>query len=141
MTITHYEAWSNEQVIGAIAAMQAHGDEQRGHALHSEQGADLVWNRIRTGTLRAAYVGDGFLLIYDIGPTWCTEDPLFYELLLRRALPTGNFKLAIRDMKQLAKDNGCIGLMTGNGVMRPGLKRLYEHAGFRHFNEAYFTEV
>ena len=139
--IAHYEAWSTLQSTAAMHALQAHARQERDHALVSANTPAIVWRRIQDGEVRAAFVGTGFFLVYDIGPTWCSDAPLFYELMLKRALPGGTFTEAVTDMKALARESGCAGLFTGNGVLRPGLRRLYEREGFRIFNEAYFMEV
>lgn len=141
MKVTRAEAWSAEQFTAAKAAVFAHGVRNSDHVFgKNPRTAQITWDRVVSGVLLAALC-DGYLLVYDVGPTWCTEESLLYELLLVRALPGGTFQDAIAGMHDLAKHHGCYGIHVGNGVLRPGLRKLYERAGFGKLSEAYYLEV
>lgn len=140
MTVIDYEDWSFEQQIAAFTALKAHDLRHTGHPIQFPNSTKLVVERIMQGVLRAAYI-EGFLLVYDVGPTWCTEQDILYELLLIRVTADGDFDAYIAGLRELAKRNACFGIMTGNGVLRPGLRRQYLRRGFQQFNETYFMEV
>lgn len=142
MKTTRAEAWSAEQLTAAKAAVFAHGVRNSDHVFgKNPRTAQITWDRVMAGTLQAAIIGDGYLLVYDVGPTWCTEESLLYELLLIRALPGGTFLEALAGMDELARHHGCLGIHTGNGVLRPGLRRLYERSGFGILSESYYKEI
>lgn len=143
MTITRYEDWSYEQHLCAYVAMYAHGEEVKSHplAVHGKGSASLAIQRLLAGEFKAAFVGTGYLVLYDTRPTWCTEEPMFYEVLLRRVLPNCSFEDAVQDIKELARSEGCVAVITGNGRMRPGLRKLYEREGAQIIGETYFMEV
>lgn len=140
MSIVDSGDWSAEQTSAALAAFKAHSTRNADSPLRSSQSVQLVVERIYSGVLQAAYI-HGYLLVYDIGPTWCTAENLLYELLLVRAMPEGTFADYVAGIKEIAQANACSGVLTGNGVLRPGLRRRYEQAGFIKFNESYFMEV
>jgi len=135
-----YGEWDGLQTAAAYNALKAHGSAQITHPFVSPRSPDIVWERIVRGELRAAFVA-GYFLVYDIGPTWCSEDDVLHELMLKHALPGGTFSEAVEGMRVIAQVNGCIGILSGNGVLRDGLRRLYERRGFVKLNEAYFLEV
>lgn len=138
---TTYEEWTAEDARCAYDALVAHGVRTVDHPLVKPGAADVVWRNVTQRTVEAAFVDTGYLLVFDCGPAWCTDEDLFYELLLTRARPGGSFLGAVDGMRWLAKEYGCSGIMTGNGVSRPGLRRMYERAGFYKLNETYYKEV
>lgn len=140
MSFIHYDDWVGCMSLVAQRAMREHYERHSTHPLASPESADLVWSRIERGVLQACLI-DGYLLVYEIGPTWCSLKPLLHELLLIKTAPSASFDEAVAGMVELARAKGCVGVMTGNGVLRPGLRRLYMRRGFRAFNEAYFMEV
>lgn len=140
MNVTDSKDWTYEQLVAASTALKAHNENCVGHPIQSPDAAKIVFGRIMDGTLQACYI-EGFLLVYDVGPTWSTVEPLLYELLVIHALPTGSFSDYVQGLRDLAKQHACYGIMTGNGVLRPGLRRRYERVGFTKFNESYFLEV
>ncbi|BAN92343.1 hypothetical protein X534_gp32 [Ralstonia phage RSB3] len=141
MKVTRSEDWTPEMLVAACDAIAAHNRRNEGHPISSPRAAAIVCDRIMSGFLRAAYI-DGYLVVYDVGPTWSTEDDLFYELLLIHVNPAeGNFADYVDGLRELAKHHRCYGIVTGNGVLRPGLRRRYERAGFSLFNESYYLEV
>lgn len=140
MSVIVYSDWSYEQEVAAFTALKAHDLRHTGHPIQFPNSTKLVVERIMSGVLQAAFV-DGFLVVYDVGPTWCTDTDILYELLLIRAAEGGSFDAYVEGLKELAKRHACFGIMTGNGVLRPGLRRQYLRRGFQQFNESYFMEV
>ena len=140
MHVTQFKDWSLQQSSAAFAALKAHSERHEESPVRSPDSLQVVTERILSGVLQAAFI-DGYLLVYDIGPTWSTREDLLYELLLIRAMPGGTFADYVSGLRQIARQRGCFGILTGNGVVRPGLRRRYEQVGFVKFNEAYYLEV
>lgn len=138
--VIDYKDWSPEQHEAALHAMQAHFERTRGYSTWRPNSLELVINRLATGEITACFIA-GFLLFYDAGQAWSTEDYLLYEQFLTRAMPHGTFKDYVAGLKQLCARYGCTAIESGNGVLRPGLRRQYERAGFVKTNETYFMEV
>lgn len=137
-----YAQWSLLDSIRAERMIREHYRNNRDHPLVEQNSPDIVWGRIVSKELTAAIVGS-YLLVYDIGYAWCSTKTVLHELLLIRIYDdtVTTFADAVEGMKQLAELNGCAGIMTGNGVLRPGLRRLYLRQGFRDFNQAFYLEV
>lgn len=140
MRITPYAEWSFAQHLAAEKALKAHEVRMKDHPFVSPGSTDLVIERLINGDLRAAFI-EGYLLVYDVGASWCSTQPLLYEFLLVRALPGGSFEDAVTGMRIIAQLNECSGVLSGNGVLRPGLARLYERAGAVKHAETYFIGV
>lgn len=140
MRITPFAEWSELQHLAATQAILAHEERMTDHPFVSPGSSRLVAERLIDGTLRAAFM-EGYLLIYDVGTSWCSTQPLLYEFLLVRALPGGSFADAVMGMRIIAQLNECSGVLSGNGVLRPGLARLYERAGAVKHAETYFIGV
>lgn len=143
MSITKYEDWTHEQRLAAYESMYLHAQEVKDHpmSVHGKGGAHIAIERLRRGETKAALIGTGYLLVYSTCPSWSTNEDMLYESLLRRALPGGTFDEAVEDMKELARSEGCVAVITGNGRMRPGLRKLYERKGAQVIGETYFMEV
>jgi len=140
MKVVPFGEWDAAQKLAAMRALIAHGKRMASHPFVVPNSPGIVWGRLKRGELRAALM-DGYLLVYDVGAPWSSKQELLYEFLLTRALPGGTFNDAIEGMRYIAKVNGCIGVISGNGVLRPGLSRLYERAGAVKHCEAYFIGV
>lgn len=140
MTVIDYKDWTLAQHAAAFAAMKAHSMGQSDNPVCTPLSLALVTQRLASGELTACFI-KGYLLIYDVGPTWSTAEPLLYELLLIKALPEGDFGDYVVGLRQLAEQHACYGIYTGNSVLRPGLRRLYERAGFNKLSESYYMEV
>lgn len=140
MNVIDYADWSSEQLLVAFTALKAHDVRHTDHPLRRTESMQLVVQRIMSGELRAALVS-GYLVVYSVAATWCTAEPLLYELLVLRVDDAADFGQYIAGLHALASRFHCTGIATGNGVLRPGLRRLYERHGFGKFNEMYFKEV
>lgn len=141
MNPTEFSDWPPALREAAMQAMQAHADRNQGYPAGGPFAFNTALRNLMDGTTKAALIGGGYLLIYDHGPTWCSDETFLFEQLLVRMLPVGTFNAALADMVDLARHHGCKGVITGNGVLRPGLQRMYERAGFRHFNQSFYMEV
>ena len=135
-----FKEWTEVHKEYVYLGLVAYANELKEHPIVSEKSPMIVWRKLFTGELRAAII-DGYLLVYDFGASWCSEENILYELLLRRVMPGGSFPELTSGMHDLAKEHGCVGIMTGNGVLRPGLERQYLRRGFSKINEAYYKEV
>lgn len=140
MRVVPYVEWDQCDTGLVLGALSRHSVRMKGHPFWSDDSLGITLGRLRRGELRAAIM-DAYLLIYDVGPAWCSEQPLLYEYLLIRITAGGSFEDAIAGMRYIADANGCTGLITGNGVLRPGLRKLYERAGAVKHGETYFLGV
>lgn len=140
MSVTDYKDWNPDQALAAFTSLKAHELSQAGHPAQTPTSADIVCDRINDGTLTACYI-KGYLLIYDVGMPWSTDQLWLSELLVLKAMPEGTFDDYVSGLRQLAAQHGCAGIETGNSVLRPGLRRLYERAGFIPISESYYMEV
>lgn len=140
MSVIDYKDWSPVQHEAALHAMQAHFERTRGYSTWRPNSLQVVQRRLANGGITSCFI-EGFLLFYDVGQAWSTEENLLYELFLTRAMPHGTFADYVAGLKQLCERFGCFGIESGNGVLRPGLRRQYEKAGFTKTNESYFLEV
>ena len=138
--VVEYKDWSPEQHEAALHAMQAHFERTRGYSTWRANSLELVINRLASGEITACFI-EGYLLFYSVGQSWSTEDYLLYELFLTKAMTHGSFVDYVQGLKTLCRRYGCTAVETGNGVLRPGLARLYEMVGFIKTNETYFMEV
>ena len=138
--VIDYKDWSPEQHAAANTAMLAHYERTRGYSTHKPNSLELVHKRLREGEIFACFI-EGYLMFYYIGQSWSTEEFLLYEQFLTKAMPHGTFGDYVDGLKQICDRYGCYAVETGNGVLRPGLRRLYEKAGFIKTNETYFMEV
>lgn len=142
MTYLRREDWSFDHHYFALEAMADHSAHAaKDHPMNTPKSVQLTWDRIKSGVLGAAYVGTGYLLVYDVGPNWCTEEDILHECLLVRALRGGSMPEALADIRALARDLHCVGVSLGNGTGRPGISRLYERAGARKLNESFYMEA
>lgn len=132
--------WNAEMHVAVYEALRTHNMSQQSNPMNDEWSHDLVDWRIRNGVLKAALIA-GFLIVYDVGPTWCSSKDFLYELLLIRVTAEGGFDAYVSGLRELATHHECKGIITGNGVLRPGLQRKYERAGFRLLNQAFYMEV
>lgn len=141
MVIDHKD-WTPEHHEAARTALQAHFARTQALSIPTcrPNSLEVVTRRIANGGLTACFI-HGYLLIYDVGQAWSTEENIVYELLLVKAMPHGTFSDYVAGLKQLCARFDCYGIETGNGVLRPGLRRHYERAGFFKTNESYFLEV
>ncbi|CAI3971400.1 hypothetical protein VAC51_00050 [Variovorax phage VAC_51] len=138
--VIDYKDWSPAQHEAADTAMLAHFERTRGYSTWRPNSYELVKTRLANGEITSCFIA-GFLLFYDVGQAWSTEDYLLYEQFLTRAMPHGTFKDYVDGLRQLCSRYGCTAIESGNGVLRPGLRRQYERAGFIKTNETYFMEV
>lgn len=138
--VIDYKDWSPAQREAALHSMQAHFERTRGYSTWRPNSLELVLARLDSGEITACLI-EGFLLFYSVSQSWSTEDYLLYEQFLTRAQPHGSFADYVAGLKQLCARYGCVAIETGNGVLRPGLRRQYERAGFIKTNETYFLEV
>jgi hypothetical protein len=140
MNIAPFSVWSEAETSAALAAMQAHAARQQDNPFVDKDSAETLMGHIRTGVARAALMG-GYLLVYDVSNTVFSDSLFLFEYLFLRIAPGASFGEAVEGMKHIARLNGCIGVITGNGVRRPGLRRLYERHGAVAHNEAYYIGV
>lgn len=141
MNIVPFREWDTAQRLDAFEAMKAHpGFVQRLIPFVPDNAPFLVWQRLERRELRAALVA-GYLVIYDIGASWCSEDDLLHEYLTIRMDAAPSFTEYVAGLRYIAEFNRCVGIITGNAVLRPGLRKLYEREGFVKQNEAYFLGV
>lgn len=138
--VIDFKDWTHGMHEAALHAMQAHFERTRGYSTWRPNSLDLVLKRLTTGEITACFI-QGYLLFYSVGAAWSTEDNLLYEQFLTRAMPHGTFGDYVQGLKQLCARYGCTAIESGNGVLRPGLRRQYERAGFVKTNETYFMEV
>jgi hypothetical protein len=140
--ITDYHDWSLDQHAAATRAFKAHEVRTQGHPLHTPGSFDRFLWKLAKGSIRAAFIDD-YLVVYDMGETWCSAQNLLFEfIVLHTDLGVGgNFDTYTDGLIELARQNECYGVMTGNGVMRPGLRQQYLKRGFTPFNETYFKEA
>lgn len=138
--VCDYPSWSPAQHEAANIAMLAHFERTRGYSTWRPDSYDLVKTRLANGEITACFIA-GYLLFYDVSQAWSTRDNLLYEQFLTKATPEGSFEDYVQGIKALCARYGCSGVESGNGVLRPGLRRLYERAGFIKTNETYFLEV
>lgn len=140
MQVVPFAEWTAHQILAVKSILLAHRDRWADHPLVSPDSHELVWERLINGTVRGALVG-GYVLIYDVGPTWCCRQDILHEFMVARVESTASFTDYVAGLRYIAAVNNCIGITTGNGVLRPGLRKLYERAGFEKQNEAYFLGV
>ena len=137
--IVPFGEWTPAQCAAAQVTLESHPAHVQ-KFLPFETTLRVVWRNLEDGVVRGAFIG-GYLSIYDVGPTWCSDAVLLHEYVTMRAMPGGTFKGYIQGLRYIAHVNNCVGIITGNGVLRPGLRKLYEQAGFVKQNEAYFLGV
>lgn len=141
MNVIPFADWTPAQHAAAFTVMKAHSDAMVGVVPSCRpDSTEVCFSRLFAGELQACLIA-GYVLLYDVGPAWSTKENLLYELLLVKAQPTGNFDEYVQGLRYLAALHNCIAVETGNGVLRPGLRRLYERAGFIKTNETYTLEV
>lgn len=93
--------------------------------------------------LRCVIVNDSHLLAYCVAPMWFAPDrPLLVEQFFMR-VGRGSADQAMEDIKQLARDNGCHGVLMAT-MLAPddaALGRLYERHGGTQHSSQYFMEI
>lgn len=140
MKITPYREWTEEQHNACYRACHWHPGLRQNSPIVNPKSPGVVLRNLADGVVRGAFI-DGYLVVYDVGPTWCCDGDILHEYMTAHPLPGGKFSDYVTGLQIIADVNGCVGILTGNGVLRPGLKRLYERAGFVKQNEAYFLGV
>lgn len=138
--ITLYKDWSDAQCIAAYTALKAHSVNQASHPACTPVSFDHVINGILREDFHAVFI-DGYLVLFDTGPSWASPEPWLYELLVLKAETRGTFQDYVAGLRQLAVMHNCTGISTGNSVLRPGLRRLYERSGFIPISESFYMEV
>lgn len=128
------------QQAAAFTALKAHSAAQAGHPANKHDSVEYIISNVLSGVQPACFIA-GYFLLYEHGPSWSTAQSLLYELMVLRATPEGTFDDYIAGLRELAAQHACYGIMTGNSVLRPGLRRLYNEAGFIKCSECYFMEV
>lgn len=141
MNVTLFADWTPAMVAAAFTALKAHCDNMVGKVHYCTQDTPMIgWSRVMRGELQAAFIS-GYVFVYDVGPSWGTTKNILYELILAKATPEGEFEDLVKGLRHLAAIYDCYAIEVSNGALRPGLRRLYERAGFIKTNETYTLEV
>ena len=136
----YFQDFTPEERGLAYKAVWQHVERHKQHPFAEPDSYITITSRIQDGTLKAALIA-GYFVVFDVGPTWCTTGNLLYELLLLRVTTDGGFDAYVDGLVEIAKAHDCSSIMTGNGVLRPGLRRQYERRGFSLINESYYRRV
>lgn len=134
--------WTEAQKDSVRSALATHlsNEIQAGQEVAKFADYELGISRIMSGEVKACICA-GYVLVFGIDAYWYSRDPVLYELMLARIEPRARFDGLIGAMKQIATENHCVGILTGNGVQRPGLTRRYLAHGFRVINTNHYLEL
>lgn len=135
-----YKDWTDAQLAAAYTALKAHSEAQASHPACTPMSLGHVCQSIIKEEVSACFI-EGYLVLFDYGPSWANPAPWLYELLVLKAQTRGTFQDYVSGLRQLAAMHNCTGISTGNSVLRPGLRRLYERAGFSQISESFYMEV
>lgn len=134
--------WTEPQIKSVRSVLANHLNEQikAGQIVTKHADEELGMSRIMDGTVGAAILA-GYVLVYGVQPYWYSNAPVLYEQMLVKLDRTGSFPAYVAALKKLGAYHECVGLMTGNGVGRPGLTRLYEREGFKVIDTSHYLEL
>lgn len=140
----HAQDWTDADWVSVLSSFARHISESRSNGIPWARFADeyRALDSIIDGTVRAVIV-DNYVLVYITGTDWYTTVPSLVEQMLIKLNPFGpsSFGSVLACLDALAAENGCKQIVTGNGVNRPGLARLYQGAGYVRANEFYLKEI
>lgn len=90
-----------------------------------------VLTSILNGDNEAALV-DGFLVVYNVGTTWYSDQRMLEEIMVLRVYPGGDFYNVPKYLEAKAKEHGCAMVAVGTALARsdPALVKMYEKAGY-----------
>ncbi len=134
--------WTDAERCSVLSSFARHISQSRelGIPWAKFASASKSMESIEEGSVKAVIV-DGYVLVYIHGCDWyCTEDVLVEQMLIKLG-GLGSFRSVLTCLDSLAVEHGCKTIVTGNGIMRPGLARLYQGAGYVRANEFYLKEV
>lgn len=136
--------WTDAERCSVLSsfARHIHGSKESSIPWAKFADADVAMGSIDSGRVEAVIV-DNYVLVYIHGCDWyCTEDVLVEQMLINMfPWNRGDFGAVLACLDSLAVEHGCKSIVTGNGIMRPGLARLYQGAGYVRANEYFIKEV
>lgn len=112
-----------------------------GHPFAGHTDLFAGYTAIMEGRVKAV-IADGYLIVYDVGPTVFTDKPILFEnLVVKLGKFPGRITAVPEALEQLARNHNCIAIASGNSVGRRGLSRVYERAGFKALSTQFYKEV
>ena len=138
----HAQDWTDAERCSVLSSFARHISQSRelGIPWAKFADADKAMESIEEGRVESVIV-DGYVLVYVYGCDWyCTENVLVEQMLIKLG-KHGRFSSVLACLDSLAVEHGCKSIVTGNGINRPGLARLYQGAGYVRANEFYLKEV
>lgn len=130
------EDWTTPEINAVVAALVRWESELMASSPFAcDDSFEAIWYHTFGGGSFAVLV-DGYLVLYDIGTTPYSFKPVLFEYLIIQVTQGGDVRNAISGLIDLAKQNECYAVCSGNSSGRSGLTRLYQRAGFRKVNEA-----
>lgn len=140
----HAQDWTDAERCSVLSSFARHISSSKDSSIPWAKfaDADVAMESIDSGRVEALIV-DNYVLVYVHGCDWyCTEKVLVEQMLINMyPWDVGNFRAVLACLDALAAEHGCKSIVTGNGINRPGLARLYQGAGYVRANEFYLKEV
>jgi GNAT superfamily N-acetyltransferase len=141
-SLLKHSEWSAQDKAEVLAAFRRHYTESLVAGHPYAQHVDFVhgWAQIESGAVGTVLV-DGYLVVYDVGPTWFCPKPVFTELMvLRVADRPGYLRHVITAMEELARAHGCVGIATGD-AMGSAVAHAYKRAGYTPVVSQFYKEL
>lgn len=140
----HAQDWTDAERCSVLSSFARHIYESKSCGIPWAKfaDADVAMASIDEGRVSAVIV-DQYILVYVAGCDWyCTESVIVEQMLINmEPWNRGEFSAVLACLDALALEHGCKSIVTGNGILRPGLARLYQGAGYVRANEFYIKEV
>lgn len=79
-----------------------------------------------------AWLVGGYLIVYEVGPTWCNDLPLLHEVIVFRLAPGSDFKVVPAFLERKGREAGCAFVVAGTALAPKdaALASLYYRSGF-----------
>ncbi|OZI20061.1 hypothetical protein CAL26_21135 [Bordetella genomosp. 9] len=136
------EDWAASDRAAVLRAFKRHYDDSlyAGHPYAKLVDFDYGWQTINNGDVAAALT-HGYLVVYDITPTWYCPHNLFIEqMVLRVEDRPGFLRRVIAAMEDEARRWGCAGIATGD-AMGIAMSAAYRRAGYSPVVSQFYKEL
>ena len=103
-----------------------------------DHGVTSIYNVVTMGN---AYIIDGYLVLVAEVEPWYTKDILLQEWLVIKVYPTVNGVKSIPPaLLEIAKERGCVMLLTGDSSPVNIMANAYKDAGFHNLTQSFYKE-
>lgn len=78
------------------------------------------------------WIVGGYLVVYEIAPSWCSDEPMIHECLVYRLAPGYTFDIVPQFLEQRGREAGCKYAVVGTALAKSdsALASLYSRSGF-----------